>query len=370
MKIERGLVHVYFAFDVGLAIDLAEADRYIVAEKERSRVKSKKQAGKYFDFVPGPLRIMQTCPEIEVASCFKTKSTAEALLFDFGTVSIRFKIPLSASFVDTLRLSEELYDNVILRNHARTVVEQILGEIAPAVSKMAVADHVEDYNIFQVEEFQPGNSVEDLLKSYPDAIASLLRADSSPLSNEEIQDAITHRISYEPTNVTLVDWNNAIIFGADAEDICAVLEFTNMALMEYSYLDQQLDNALEEFYKHFAKSRWDVFRPGFRSFRPELRKIGRFQIDSALLFEGVTNSLKLFGDVFLARLYRLSAKRLGLSDWDASINRKLRTVESIYEKIADAESTRRMEVLEWIIILLIAISIAIPFFPGLPGKMH
>ena len=50
-----------------------------------------------------------------------------------------------------------------------------------------------------------------------------------------------------------------------------------------------------------------------------------------------------------------------MKEWDASILRKLETLESIYQKISDQIDTRRMEVLEWIIIVLFVISIVLPF---------
>ena len=46
------------------------------------------------------------------------------------------------------------------------------------------------------------------------------------------------------------------------------------------------------------------------------------------------------------------------------IIRKLDTIDSIFQKVSDRQSTRRMEILEWIIIILIAISIAVAFLPG------
>jgi len=81
-------------------------------------------------------------------------------------------------------------------------------------------------------------------------------------------------------------------------------------------------------------------------------------VDNAVLFEGVNNTLKLLGDQYLARLYRLVSRRFHLDEWDASILRKIQTLESIYQKISDQAAVRRMEVLEWVIILLIASSIA------------
>jgi uncharacterized Rmd1/YagE family protein len=57
------------------------------------------------------------------------------------------------------------------------------------------------------------------------------------------------------------------------------------------------------------------------------------------------------------------SQRFHLEDWDASILRKLETLESIYGKMSDRAGTRRMELLEWIIIVLITISIAVSFIP-------
>ena len=56
--------------------------------------------------------------------------------------------------------------------------------------------------------------------------------------------------------------------------------------------------------------------------------------------------------------------RFHLADWDASILRKLETLESIYQKMSDFAGTRRMELLEWIIIVLITLSIVLPFLWG------
>ena len=99
-----------------------------------------------------------------------------------------------------------------------------------------------------------------------------------------------------------------------------------------------------------------------------LGRIGRLQADNAVLFEGVNNALKLLGDQYLARLYRAVSSRFHLEEWDASIARKLQTLRSIYGQLANLAGTRRSETLEWIIIVLIAVSIAMYFVPGLPVR--
>jgi uncharacterized Rmd1/YagE family protein len=81
----------------------------------------------------------------------------------------------------------------------------------------------------------------------------------------------------------------------------------------------------------------------------------------------VTNALKLIGEQYLTRIYGLASRRFHLSEWNDSISRKLQTLDSIYEKLSARASTNRMEVLEWIIIILIAVSILLPLLPGM-GK--
>ena len=102
--------------------------------------------------------------------------------------------------------------------------------------------------------------------------------------------------------------------------------------------------------------------------RAERRRLAALQMENAILFEGVNNALKLVGDEHLARLYAAAARRFHLEDWDRSILRKLRTVDDLSQKLAEEASARRMEVLEWIIIALIAVSMVLPFVPGLGGK--
>jgi hypothetical protein len=138
-----------------------------------------------------------------------------------------------------------------------------------------------------------------------------------------------------------------------------VLEFANVELLEMRFLDRRLDDALGLAYDRLSKRsrRW----PQFSLHPAGLRDISQWQVDSAILFEGVNNVLKLLGDQYLARLYRLAAQRFHLTEWDASILRKLEILEGIYQKISDQVVSRRMEVLEWIIIMLFVISIILPF---------
>jgi hypothetical protein len=221
---------------------------------------------------------------------------------------------------------------------------------------------VEDYVIFHIEGFAQAVEPNRFCAEHGRRIAQILRAERQALSDQEVDDALAARISYGVQDVTIIDWNAALVLDRDGDDVRAVLEFANVELLEMRYVDQKLDRALDEAYEQISRRTAGLRRMlGYSG--ADLRRVAELQVDNAALFEGVNNTLKLLGDQYLARVYRLVNRRFHIDDWDTSILRKLQTLESIYEKISDQASNRRMEILEWVIILLIAFSIALEFIP-------
>jgi hypothetical protein len=365
VQIERGTCWVLFAHDIGMSIDLNEAERRITDDKHRETLRHKRRAPQYFEYHPAPLRVMQTGEPLQVGD-YQTAGIVEMLMFDFGAVSVTYTIPLGGPMAGLLELSDRLYGNEALAADARQRVERLLAVIEPAVNRPRVLDIVEDYAIYQIEACPPGLGSGQVLADFGQLLAQIMRAETSALSEDEVRDALAGRISFSRDDLLIVDWNAAVLFDTDAEDVRAVLEFANVELLEMRFLDDRLDDALDEAYETLTRRTWnDSTRQGTRA--RDLRRVAQLQVDSAVLFEGVNNALKLLGDQYLARVYRAASQRLHLNEWDASIIRKLQTLESIYEKMTDRHAHRRMEVLEWIIIILIAIEILLPFIPGSPG---
>jgi hypothetical protein len=358
LSIARGTCHVIFVYDIAFAIDLNEAERRI-SSATRETLKHKRRAPQYFEYSPPPLRIAQGAERVAIDATFATDPQVELVVYDFGAVTVIYRIDLSRDGSRLLNLSEELYENKQLLADSRQRVKDLLKVIEPAVTKANISSFVEDYAIFQVEAFAEPIAIEDLTTRYAAHVAQILRAESGELSADEIIDATANRISFGKDDVAIVDWYAALVVDTEAEDVLTVLEFANVELLEMRFLDRRLDDALGLAYDRLSKRSQKWFQ--FRSDPSDLREISQWQVDSAILFEGVNNVLKLLGDQYLARLYRLVAQRFHLADWDGSILRKLQTLEGIYQKISDQMVSRRMEVLEWIIIFLIAISIILPF---------
>jgi len=360
--VEEGVCYALFAYDAGLAIDLDESERRITALTQRAAIRHKHRAPRYFEYRPAPLRVTQEGEALAVGA-FRTTPSVDAVLYDFGAVSVTYQIPLEGPLARLVTLAEELYESDVLLADSRRWVEHLLAAIAPAVTRAGLADFVETYVIFEIVASSPPCAPAALFTTHAREVAQILRAERAVLSDQEVSDALAHRISFGADDVTLIDWEAALIVDRDAEDVRTVLEFANVELLEMRFLDQQLDDALDESYETLSRRRYGLWLPG--SSRADLRRVGQLQVDNAILFEGVNNALKLLGDQYLARVYRLVSERFHLAEWDASILRKLQTLESIYQKLADQAANRRTEVLEWIIILLIAAEILIPFVPRL-----
>jgi hypothetical protein len=357
--VRRGTCHVLLAYEVAMGIDLDAAQRRITSLKERATIPHKRRAPRYFDYHPAPLRVIQQSEPIDVNGA-RTAEQIEAVLWDFGAVSVAYSIPIAGPLTDLVALAEALYDNAALLADSRRRVAQLVDDVAPALNRSRIADMVEPYAIFQVEEFATPVRPEELVTVWGQEVAQLLRSERGPLSEDEVRDATAHRIAFGVDDLAILDWDAALVVDREADDVRAVLEFANVELLEMRFLDQQLDDSLGEAYDTLTRRRrWQLRLPG--SARAEMGRIGRLQVDAAVLFEGVNNALKLLGDQYLARVYRLVSERFHLAEWDASILRKLQTLEGIYGKISDEAATWRMELLEWIIIILIAVSIVIPY---------
>ena len=358
-QIQSGICYVIFAYDAARAIDLDKADRRVREFTQRPSIQRKRRTPSYFEYQPPPLRVSSDSGEISVGR-FVTRRGYDVMAYDFGAVAVTYAIAMDGAFDALLQLSDDLYDNQALLADSRLRVDELLKVIGDAAKLPHAAAVVEDYVIFHIQSFAEPVNLNDFCTAYARPIAQILRAERQPLSDQEVDDAIAARLAYGLDDITVVDWNAALVIDRGGEDVCAVLEFANVELLELRYVDQKLDRALDQAYERLSARAGSLLRL-FGYYGADLRRVAELQVDNATLFEGVNNTLKLLGDQYLARVYRTVNRRFHLNEWDESILRKLQTLESIYEKISNQASIRRMEVLEWVIILLIAFSIAIEF---------
>jgi len=359
----RGRAFIYFAFDIGQWIDLEDARHRLTSPSEDARIKGSRRAPRYFQFSPLPVRVSRAVAPVTFGH-FATESGVDLTLYDFGGVSVAFTLPFEADADRLIDLASALTDDDQLPERARAEVAKVLEQTRVSVTRPALSDLTEDYLVFQVEALDPATPPSELCERFRGDLARILRSEPEALSEDEISDATAVHIAYGREDVALLDWNAAFLFDTEADDSRAILEFANMELLEMRFLDRQLDDSLDRAYESLSRKGGRLPSVAGLS-RAGLVQVGRMQVDAAILFERVNNALKLIGDPYLARVYRLASQRFRLGEWNAGILRKLEALESIYEKMSDRATTTRMEVLEWIIIVLIAAEMVIPWVTSL-----
>jgi len=356
LLVRDGVCHAILAFDVGREIDLGRAALTLGAEPSPPAGSGRPP---YLQFAHPPVRCTVPVPPVEVDGV-RTGSEAVVVLYDFGAVTVEFAVPATGTLADLANVGTRICATDALARAARGLVGEIVRKLGAAIDTPSVPEVVEEYLVFHARRVETGVPVARWTQTFAADLAAVLRADHRPLSPQEIDHTLSSPVSFTPDDLVIVDWNAAFVARERADDVLAVLAFANVQLLEMRFLDARLDGDLQRSY--------DVVRgvaPRIVLFpskhRGALDQVARRQIDAALLFEHVRNAPKLLGDQYLARVYENAARRFRLADWNDAIHRKLEVLGTIYERLRDRAAVARAEVLEWIIIVLIFVSMVIPF---------
>jgi hypothetical protein len=350
-----GHCHVYYAFLAAQRVDLDRAQAIARTRPTvRARFQRDRRTPAYLDFDPPPLEITLPCEPIPLGvGRFASEAQADVTIFDFGAFSVDFRVPFDAALPELNALSSALYDHAGLLGAARRRVGELVEALAPALVGARSAEDHEQYVVFDFTSFEPALPVRALLEK-PElrhALAQILRAEERPLADSRVDDALRLSISYGPDDLLVVDWSTAVACGGSTDERL-LLEFANTELLELRCLDKRLDGDLEAASRALSRPRRWVFGGA------DLRRVAKLQVDSAMLYESVNNAVSLLGDQWLAEVYQLIAERYDLEKWQGSVAHKLASLESIYQKVADESAARRSELLEMIIIALIALEIS------------
>jgi hypothetical protein len=358
MRIERGQIVAFFAFDVGYAIALDQL-RTLCAATPVQPLSGKKRTPSYLQYTRAP----QTLRLGDAAPFAGMNGSIYATAFDFGAVSLswRWTLPREGISIENLAAVAENAYTLGLEALAREHINLLFEKIKPAISRPRVSRFVEDYFLFVIEKSDQPMSAEDLLRQYASELAHTLRFERRQLSSEQIREALSQTVSYYEDDLVVIDWNAAIIYDTDYEDTAIVLELLNVALLEARFTDAELDQRISEYGKLVAPRReWPI--PLRMPYRKPFEELAELRVDSSLLFERIENSLKLVGDLYLARVHQVAARRLHLAEWESTIAQKVEIVGDFYDVMTERVRASQSQLLELAIILLIVVEIVQSFF--------
>ncbi|MBL8990447.1 MAG: hypothetical protein JNJ48_02570, partial [Phycisphaerae bacterium] len=235
LRIADGVALALFVYDVAQAIDLDRAQAAIVAAGPRApgTVRERiahpvgsRRTPEYFEFRSAPLRVDLSAEPVPVGAA-ATDGRVECTLYDFGAVSVLYRIPLApgSDLGALLPLADELYEHVGLLADSRRHAEELLRLCGPAAARAGLAPVVEDYVMYHLRDVRAdGGAVApwtQWAESQRSLLARVLRAERGALSAEEVSDALWCTVSYSPTDAVVIDWNASVLLQDHAEDVLA-----------------------------------------------------------------------------------------------------------------------------------------------------
>jgi hypothetical protein len=347
-------VTAFFLFDVADSINLTSVREQIEATVT-TRLRTKPAAPPYLQYQQPPVAIDGAAVGVPEINGYRVRFTA----FDYGVVSVAFTRALRVSWDELLDQSISLQDNPQLNDEAERRCRQLLTLLTPAIVRPKEQFLAEDYVVFTILTDPVLGSAETLLHTHGSTIAQLLRGERAPLSGQEREEVLRHRISYYADDVAIVAWNSAFLYDTEegARGAIDILEYANSQLLEFRYYDQLLEAELGRTYARLQGGGWSSWAS--RRYTRALRQVQTFFIDVNELTDRTENALKIAGDVYAARLFNMTAARLGLDQWKANVRDKLKTLDDIYRFAVEHTSIARGEFLELTIVGLIVLEIVL-----------
>ena len=211
----------------------------------------------------------------------------------------------------------------------------------------------EEYSILLVQNAKP--SPDKWLEKNAVALATFIRSQKDTLDKAEIDEILMSRTHYSSKEVTVVDWEGAIIIApnADYQSDIALLKIGNYQLIRYRMLDKSIELILDKISETFFQNKK---RP--RPTRGMIRQIAEHKLEMMLSFERAEQNMLLIGDWYTADLYEAIHDQFYLKDWKDNVKSKLDSLESIVQTIRDNFSLSlesvwaRIEMFAWMLMLI------------------
>ena len=350
-KALQGSVLVLIQFDVCEEINL-DALRDIFG--------ARRQEASFKHNAPGYVRF-ERAPVVEPVEPLVLESgerlDVQIKYYDYGVLSVVFELPFSGDWDTLVRLAGRWVWDTDFTSFAQKIVKQKIERARPALVKLYVTWLLDDYFVFHVRDIAGNPSSAELLAAHGGRIAQIVRGENMPLSEGEQQEVMQSKISYYPNDLAVISWNGAFLYDstAGAETVIQLLEYANSQLLEFRHYDELLTRELKsvyDFMDHGSTGIWARWKTAKRATR-----LHTVLLDVDELTERADNAIKFLSDMFSARLYKVAASKIGVTDYKDLVNQKVHTAEELYRFMVDQFHQSRAFVLELMVVIILIIDL-------------
>jgi len=359
----QGEIVVYRLYDLGYEIDLERATS-LLGDREPERERPVRGEAQAIQIPNPPVTASLGAATISVAGKRRPVELS-ARVFDFGVVSLRGRVelPRPIAWRELLSVGPSWANAAEWKEIFHQGRATLRDRIRLAITKAGDSPVTEDYVVFRIHRLLDADNHRLPVLALPDEdIAQLLTGEARPLSGAARRDLLTQRFSYFEDDLTVLTWNAGLVVEPVVEDrdVQYVLEFANAQLLELRFYDALLDQELPRMYDGIREARHGFHLLG----RHYSRMLGYLQTRVAEVTELVErseNALKMTDDMFLARIYAAALELFRGRTWRQGIDEKLAIVRDTYSMLNAETQARRTEILEVIVVVLIALEIVLAF---------
>jgi len=234
-----------------------------------------------------------------------------------------------------------------------SVEDDLLLQLIPG--KFLESGLFEEYIVLMVDSV---STSDEFVENTAPRLAHFIRTQREELDVAEIENILSSRVRYSKDDLTIVDWDGAIILAPDGDfqSDLELLKVGNYQLLRYRMLDQSVENSLRDIATQFRNDPRRALRPG--PTRGRIRRIVQHRLEVMLDFEHTDQNLLLIGDWYTAKLYEVIRDELYLDNWKEAVRTKLDNMESIISTIQENFSLSwsglmgQVELVGWIILLI------------------
>jgi hypothetical protein len=307
---------------------------------------------------------VQQAPIVESVKAL-TLGTGERLdaqikYYWFGVAAVELTSAFECNLDSLCARSSRWMNAPEVEQAAEALLRDQLGRFAPALIKPSPKWLDEDYLIIDVEtakhaDGRPANAAE-LLGTHADQIAQLVRGEVVSLSASEREEIVRSALSYYPDDLLVVGWAAALVYDKPeaTSAVIEILEYANTQLLEFRYYDDLLTNLLSQVYSSLEgrESFWSRWRLARRA-----GTLNGIRLDIMDLAERTEYAVKFISDTYYARVYSLAAGKIGVTDYQALVDEKLKTAGELYEFMVAQFNERRMFALEVVVAILVLLDV-------------
>lgn len=360
-EITAATLNVLYLFDVAEQFELAALQPAIGGGAAAARFMPKSAAPSYLQYTTPPVVVDGEAVGLADVQGFR----ARLKFFDYGVLSLALTRPFRGDWSELIALAQTYIENDALERDAERACRGLVERFATAMTAGRAEWLSEDYIVVAVTGLPDRPTAEALLAGRSEEIALLVRGERMPLSRQEQEEILRHRLSYLADDLVVPTWNAAFVYDTEpgAQAAIEIFEFANSQLLEFRYYDDLLDRELGGIYPQLGrKARFPAIAG--RGYVQAAHQLHALFIEVNEITDRTENALKMIGDIYAARLFNLVAARLGLSLWKASVEEKLKTLDGINRFAVDQVSIARGHFLELTIVLILVFELVL-FFMGI-----